>query len=284
MNKGIFLSILSVLLMTTAPVLNKFAVQYSTSISAALQNMFFGIILSFFIMKIRRQKLSRLKNKSIFLIAGLNAAGMICLYSSIKLLNPVTMGLIGRFYIIFALIFSVVFLKEHITKLESLFMGTAVMGVFFFIFKSLDINSIWGMIFAFAYALLFALCNMLVKIKIKELDSSNILFFNNLISFFIILITMVLFSKDSFSIDVRATGYIFLSSLLSNCLGMICFYESLKYLDFGKSNIIRSFSPIMVFIWSLPFFPLKLSFLNVSGAIIIILSLGALSLLHKKLK
>jgi len=56
-------------------------------------------------------------------------------------------------------------------------------------------------------------------------------------------------------------------------ISIISFFKGLKFLSFGEANALRSLSPIVLSIISFPFFPEKLSSLNIIGFLIIIFSL-----------
>ncbi|WP_256326279.1 EamA family transporter [Staphylococcus sp. HMSC036D05] len=75
---------------------------------------------------------------------------------------------------------------------------------------------------------------------------------------------------------------ILLSALCSGVIGLLLFYEGLKYISFREANIIRTLNPIFVFIFSFPFFPLPLTPKFITGAILIIISIIYMNLYKDK--
>ncbi|MCH4382069.1 hypothetical protein [Staphylococcus haemolyticus] len=94
------------------------------------------------------------------------------------MLDPVSVGLLGRFYIIFALFLSVLLLNETLCENDTLPIIFAVIDTFLITHFSGDFNSILGVIATLSYTFFFALTNMLAKKTVKDIDSKTILLYN----------------------------------------------------------------------------------------------------------
>ncbi|MED4404089.1 EamA family transporter [Metabacillus fastidiosus] len=63
-----------------------------------------------------------------------------------------------------------------------------------------------------------------------------------------------------------------IAALMTGFLGTLFLYEALKRIRFSVANVMRATSPIILAFVSYPFFPVKLTTLNIFGAVILILS------------
>jgi drug/metabolite transporter (DMT)-like permease len=276
---GLSLNLASVVVMSFSPLLNKFALQHINPSMAAVLNSIFAAALCYLYSRITRISIPSLwKNRSLWLIGLTNAVGVVCLFLSLELLSPVMIGVLGRFYIVFAILLSALFLKEPLSRSEIALIVTAVIGMFLFVNKGIHFENWAGTFLALLYTLLFALTNTLVKMNVQDIEANSILFYNNAISMvFIIGYIFITGCIDYHEINAVGSVYVFLSALLSGFIGLLLFYNGLKYIKFSTANLIRSTSPIWVAIIAWPFFPADLTLVNIIGAIILIGSIVILT-------
>lgn len=285
MNKGVLFNVLSVGIMSLSPLLNKFALGSMTSTKAAFLNTLFGVLFCYLYAVVRKQKIATVKNKSLWLIGLTNAAGVICLYISLELLSPVMVGFLGRFYIVFTVLLAIIFLNEKMGPKEIIGVAVAIVGTFLFSTRGFELSSLIGILLALAYTFLFAFTNMLVKVKVKDTDSNSILFYNNAISLlFVFVYALIRGEAADLSFSWSGVGLVFVASLFSSFIGLLLFYEGLKYLDFNSANLIRSTGPVLTAVYAFPFFPIPLTALNISGAILLLGSVIWLNVGGKKEK
>lgn len=278
MNKGILLNMLSVLVMSLSPLINKFSLSYISPIYAALFSSIFAAMFCFIYSKITNNKINLIKNKFIWIVGLTNATGIVFLYISLDLLSPVIVGFIGRFYIIFAILLSVILLKEKFSNKDKILIILAIIGTFLFVEKDTNGMHFLGILIALCYTFLFAFTNTMVKITIKNSDSNSILFYNNLIS--VIFISLFIFFTgrlEEFSFNYNGITLVLVSAFFSGFLGLLLFYEGLKHIEFSTANLIRSSGPIIVAAYSWWFFPVTLSLLNILGAILLLCSILLIS-------
>ncbi|WP_227994842.1 DMT family transporter [Oceanobacillus sp. CFH 90083] len=279
-KKGHILNLISILMMTIGPLLSKFGVLEISPSKAAIINTITIILATYCYGLISKKRTRFYKDKEILLLAVFNSLGVIFLYLSTSLLSPVEIGFIGRFYTVFAIIFSIFILKERLTKRESIFILIAVIGIFLFVETDgvLGANLI-GIVYAFLYTMFFALANIYIKKTMSaERDSNSILFTNNCVTL-IFVILFGLFSQDLFDGQYSLNGisFIVVSSLLTGFIGTLFLYEALKYLRFAIANTIRAFSPILLALFSYPFFPVEITIPKILGAVVILLSIFLLT-------
>lgn len=270
MNRGVALNLASIFAMGLSPLINKYALGHISATKASLLNVVFAMLFCWLYAKVRRQPLKLSFQKEMWFVGLTNAAGLVCLYLALDLLSPVMLGLLGRFYLIFTILLSVLLLKEKITRPQYVVIGLAILGAFLFEAGGTELSNVLGMLAAFGYTFLFALTNMMVKIVVKDVDSNSILFSNNAISLVFVLAYVVLRGEADFQAEWAGVGLVFLSSFLSAFLGLLLFYEALKYIDFSKASAIRSISPVLTVAICYPFFPVPLTATNIAGAVLVL--------------
>ncbi|MDU0435557.1 DMT family transporter [Staphylococcus haemolyticus] len=281
-KKGYLFNIISVAIMSLTPILNKLSLTDLSPIQASFFNALFSTLILLITVLFDKSKIKIYHNKSIWLLGITNTIGILLQYVSLSLLDPVSVGLLGRFYIIFALFLSVLFLNETLRKHDTLPIIFAIIGSFLITHFSGDFNSILGVIAALSYTFFFALTNMLAKKTVKDIDSKTILLYNQATSTLLLGIILIV-TNHLHTIHIGIGLFsILLSALCSGVIGLLLFYEGLKYISFREANIIRTLNPIFVFIFSFPFFPLPLTPNFITGAILIIISIIYMNLYKDK--
>lgn len=281
-KKGYLFNIISVAIMSLTPILNKLSLTDLSPIQASFFNALFSTLILLITVLLDKSKIKIYHNKFIWLLGITNTIGILLQYVSLSLLDPVSVGLLGRFYIIFALFLSVLFLNETLCKNDILPIIFAVIGSFLITHFSSDFNSILGVIVTLSYTFFFALTNMLAKKTVKDIDSKTILLYNQATSTLLLGIILIV-TNHLHTIHISIGLFsILLSALCSGVIGLLLFYEGLKYISFREANIIRTLNPIFVFIFSFPFFPLPLTPKFITGAILIIISIIYMNLYKDK--
>ncbi|WP_042141989.1 DMT family transporter [Paucisalibacillus sp. EB02] len=281
LQKGHMFNLLSVLMMAVGPLLSKFGLLEISPTKASIINTITVILASYLLGLVLRRKVNFYFEKEIILLALFNSIGVIFLFLSTNLLSPVEIGFIGRFYTVFAVLLSVLILKERLSKNEIIFITLAIFGAFLFVDKGDNLQSnMLGSFFAVLYTFFFALTNIFIKKTMsKDRDSNSILFTNNCITLvFVLLYAMVKGEFLSLDYSLTGTGYIVLSSLLTGFLGTLLLYKALEHLRFSIANVTRAFSPLLLALISFPFFPIEITIQNTFGAIVLVVSILLLSL------
>jgi drug/metabolite transporter (DMT)-like permease len=71
-------------------------------------------------------------------------------------------------------------------------------------------------------------------------------------------------------------AWVTLSAAIS-VVGLGLGYAGLRYLDFAKANALRSFGPVLISLYAWPFFPVRLTPLNVGGALTLVIAVAVLA-------
>jgi drug/metabolite transporter (DMT)-like permease len=276
MNIGVLLSILSLFTMSVAPVMNKFASTHlSWAWGAALSSLFCFAIC--FIAQPRAMTAvfrgRTLISKSLLLIALTNSAGLLCQYGAVVRLDPPTLSILGRMYVVFAILLAQFILKERCTRIEGATFALVFSGAMLFCWNS-SLGSDWiGIGLCLAYCFFFALTHMQVKVETSKTSANAILLANNFLSSLFLLPLAYKVAGPIPSTGASAVLLILGAAFFGQWLGLLLFYESLKRIPLVRANLIRTFSPIAGVLVSLPFFPLEITRLQFAGAAVMILAL-----------
>lgn len=284
-RRGYALHLSSVAVMAIAPVLNKFALETMSAISAALANALFGALLAYSYLKLRRRQLAPPHSGAIWLIGLSNGVGVALLYLSLALTEPVTVGFLGRAYVVFGVLLGAVVLNERLNANEAACVMLALVGMFAFAWRGPLVTAPLSIVAVLGYAFFFALTNLLIK-RFGEGDTESILVYNNLIAALAIGGYALAAGEPVAFGTLDALGLVLAAAFLSSFLGLILFYEGLKNLSFAEANLLRASGPLFVALFSWPFFPVALSPLNVGGAALLlggVSGLGYLKLQAAKL-
>ena len=215
-------------------------------------------------------------------ISVLNNIGVVCLFYSMSKLSPMSLSLLSRLYIVFALIFSVIFFKEKFSRAQLLLIMFSVVGCVLFTLRneSLKFNSLYVAI-CLVSSFCFALGSAITKARESQVAPNIVFFYNNL--FGIIPLAIYFLSMEATFSPITYNNLAALIISVSCFFGsMMCFFHGLEYIGFGKANTLRSFSPVILTMISFPFFPEKLTSTNIIGAVIIVASIACLTLVDNK--
>ncbi|TMW72753.1 DMT family transporter [Alteribacter natronophilus] len=279
-TKGHLLNTASVIMVAIGPLLAKFGLGSVQPAQAAVINTVTIILASLLYGFAAGRPVTFYREKKVMALALFNTLGVIFLFLSLDLLSPVQIGFLGRFYTVFAVLLSVVLLREVLTKREWGWIGAALAGVFLFVESGSGYTGqLTGTMFALMYTFFFALTNIYIKRTLSDRREPNsLLFTSNTVTLAgVLLYAGISGGITSSSWSVSGTALIVLSSLCSGFVGTILLYEALKYLRFSIANATRAFSPVLLAVISYPFFPVPITWQNTAGAVILVGSILFLS-------
>jgi len=289
MSQGLRLVIISVALMQLAPVLNKFAVETVEPYAAAVINTALICLMAGVARIVRPIAGSTVVRRRglLVLLACADAAGVLLLYLSLDLVSPVMFAFLGRLYVVFAVLLGVTILGERLGRLEVALVAASIVGSFVFSFGGVADVSALGVVFVVAYTFAFAFSNLLAKVAVISSSPLTVILYNKAIGL-VVLTAGGLASGRLTAIDkgdgggrlTRALLLLGAAAVLSNGIGLILFYESLRYLDFHFVNIVRSVGPILGAACAWPWFRVDFSRLNWVGAALLLGSAAVLAASH----
>ncbi|WP_246294332.1 DMT family transporter [Paenibacillus planticolens] len=285
--KGILVVFFSLIFTSLSPIVNKFLVNSFSYVDVAIFTSILQVLFSFVLILIQKVEISWKKFFSSIDTSFLYTIAILSMFISANNLSPIYVGFIGRFYVVFSTILSVVILKEKIQKVEIVFIVFAILGTFLFVSKESSDKLIFiGVIFSFLYTFCFSLTNILIKFKEGKTHYLASMLYNNLVATIVILSYRMFFVKIQFATSqiTFSTSILFILSALCGFLGTFLLFYALKFISFTFSSIIRSFSPVLVALFSWPFFGMDLSPLNIIGCILLFSSVVALTVYQSSYK
>jgi len=285
-RKGIALNLASVLAMSTSPVLDKMALQSLTPVLAVVIIYIYNFIFSLIVLrrKLGRAFLCKLLSQRWLLLMGVtNAVAFISLFNGLNLTDPVAVGFLRRFYVVFAIILGYLLLGERFTRLEGIVVLISILGAFIFVSNGTlpAPQSILGSALIILSSLLFAFANLLAKYHIDALSTWELMGVNSWIVLFFVAIYALLRPGSVTTVTANSVVLLGASSLLSSFLGLAFFYAGLRYVSYWKANVIRTIEPVIVLVYSLPFFPQAITWPRLVGGGLLVASLVALLLIRQ---
>lgn len=291
------LNLASVLLTSVGVLLNKFALGHLSPLQAAFLNAGFAAafcVVPFTYLAARSGGMPRIASfRPLIIVAGLaNAVALLLLFILLDIAGPITVGFLGRLYIVFAVLIGVVWFRERHTALEYFLILLSLIGGGLF---TLPDESLGGTGFAIAlsYCLLFAVSNALSKQALRPGAAPgsagrssvtavySILIANNLLAAALLAGALVATrGAGGFGFDPSGAAFVAGSSLVGSVIGIYLFYQGLRFISFSRANLVRSVQPLFVAAASFPFFPVHLGPTMAAGALLMIVSvvwLAALS-------
>lgn len=285
MALGYLYGLLSVAFSSLYHLLLKFGLHRLSALQAAFIETLFTLLFCLLYQRARTRSFKFQFNKMMLICGLLNSAGMILFCIGLKLLSPITVGLLGRTSIMFSIILSYIWANEQISILEVFLIILGFIGCYAFIYQESSYSNLAGVLVTLAYALFFAITNILTKLKLSKIPANDLLLSSRLITLLILLVYELFWDhQKTLFFDLRSTGFIALASFFGIFVGFNFYYAGLKRSRLSIFTMIRSTGPLFVAAYSWPFFPVHMTWLRWLGALILFLSVFALVGLDLKRK
>lgn len=203
--------------------------------------------------------------------------GNLALIFSIKYLNPVTVGLVSRLYVIFTSLFAVYAFREKLDRKMWLLIILAILGGILFVFRQHQIEFYLFYIFLVLFSsFMFATANAMIKKNHLSFRVTQLLLYINLIGFLAYSGYLVFHLGDFIANYTVFNLFFMVTSMLCFALSLISYVQSFKYIPFWQVNVFSLLSPLILAAISWPFFTEHFSVLNIAGAAVVLLALAAL--------
>ena len=269
---GVELNLISLLFSSISPVLIKFSLVSLNPVIGALFTSVFAAIFNLILIFVMYHDFSIIRNKWVIALGLSNAVGVILQYIALTLLSPVTVTLIARIYLVYVFALSYMFLKEKLVKWDYLAIVMCIAGSVFVSTGRIQVDSVWGIVCAFIYPLMYAINNIIAKYLVEDNNPGNVLFYNHLVSAVLLFVYALIIPGTFGGIEAKAVTFNFFGAFFNGFLSLLLFYTSLKFITAGKANIVRALGPIVVIIYSYFFFPIQISSNIIVGALLLIAS------------
>ena len=209
-------------------------------------------------------------NLRFFLAIGLLVATSTTFnYVAVGYIDPGTASLLAQSATVFALGFSIFWLREKLTGLEIIGALIALIGVFVISFQPGDYLRL-GSLLVLASAFMYALHAAIVKRHGGQMDFSNFFLFRVAsVTGFLLLFTSI--RGQLIWPSWEAWRFLILAGTVDVVFSRVLYYLALRRLQMSFHTIILTLSPVITIIWSLILFsekPTAQSF--VGGAAVIL--------------
>jgi drug/metabolite transporter (DMT)-like permease len=281
---GILYGFASVFFMSTMPVINKFILQTTSPILGALVNSVVATVF-FFAVALVTTKSIRIPFSKFSLTSGVfNGLGLIFLFMALEQIHPAIYGFLGRLSVIYAMILSAIFLKEKPDRAEIILGILAVGGALGSAIEDGNHLNLPGVLLAVASTLSFSAANLCLKFASNKNSNTHALAAMNLVS--VILLTCF-FAISSEHLRIPSApftwGLMILGALFGSCFGFWFYLQSIKMLTYSRANLLRATNPLFTAIVAYPFFGLNFSLMQIVSALILMVSIIAISI-HERNK
>jgi drug/metabolite transporter (DMT)-like permease len=206
-----------------------------------------------------------LSHKRFFLAIGfLVALATTLSYASVAYIDPGTASLLARTGTLFALGFSLLWLKEHLSRGEWIGAGITLLGVFIISFQPGDIFQI-GALFILGSTFAYALHAAIVKKYGGEMEFSNFFLFRVAsTTAFLLLFT---FGQAQFQLPPSGPAWLvlLLTATVDVVISRVLYYLSLRQLQMSFHSLILTLSPVIAVFWSFLLFGVVPSVQGVIG-------------------
>lgn len=228
----------------------------------------------------------------LLMLAALDLGSNITFFLAIRAIaNPSVTSFLGNLFPVFLTSLGIIFLKERFTIFEALGGLLAISGAFVISYSGeLDWQKFFipGTGFVLMNTLLAAVFSVIVK---KNIQKTSPVIFNLNSNFWIFLafLCYFLWQRQTPNLPVSAFRNIALSAFFGSFIGLLCFYNSYRYITASKSSIIQSLKGIFVLIFAYLFFgnfPLAVQLWGGAGTIsgVMLMTFAQAGLIGKKNK
>ena len=162
-------------------------------------------------------------------------------------------GFVGRFIIVFGILFSIFLFKERCTFLEGVMIFIIPLGGFVLTLPATLNGNFLGVLVALAYAFCFAWSNALMKVVAKNISSIALVFNYSLVWTAIIFI-YCLSTQQKSTANFSDFWFFPVLSGLATLFGMVLYIEGSKLVSYMTLNVMRSLTPFIVALYSYWFF------------------------------
>jgi O-acetylserine/cysteine efflux transporter len=188
-----------------------------------------------------------------FLVIGfLVAASTAINYIAVSYLDPGTASLLAQTSILFALGFSVFWLREHLSRPEKIGALLALAGVFTVTFQPGNYLRT-GSLLVLSSAFLYALHAAVVKRHGEEIDFANFFFFR-VAATAAFLLSFAVARGQLEPPPAAAWPFLLLAATVDVVISRVLYYLALRRFRLSFHTILLTLSPVVTILWSLALF------------------------------
>ncbi len=213
------------------------------------------------------------ENARFFLIIGfLVATATAMSFAAVAYVDPGTASLIARMNTIFALGFSIFWLKERLRRGEQIGAVVAVIGVFIISFQPGTPGGLLrlGTVLVLSANFVYALHAAIVKRYGEEIEFTNFFLFRMTTSILFLLIFATVRGEMVWPRGPQVWWILLLAGTLNVTVSRTLYYLALRHFKLSVHTILLTLSPVVTILWSLALFGTRPSLQGLLGGLIVI--------------
>jgi drug/metabolite transporter (DMT)-like permease len=222
-----------------------------------------------------------LRNRWLFLSIGFLVATSTALnYAAIEFIDPGTASMLSKAAIIFSLAFGLVWLKERLTKLQTVGVIVATVGVFVITFQPGDYLRL-GSLMVLVSTFLYALHTAIVKRYSEHLGLVEFFLFR-LVATSAFLFIFTAGSGQLIWPSAQAWLILFITATVDVVISRTLYYQSLRQLQMSLHTIILTASPVVAIGWSIFLFGEQPTFQQFIGGLAVLAGIALATIKAKR--
>ena len=281
-SAGTVLAIFTAIISGFAIIANKiFIVNLDPTIFTSIRALIIGII--FFVIGSFQYKFDYKKFKKVnwgyLILIGLIGGGLAFLlfFSGLKFTTSGRAAFIQKTLPLYVTILAVLFLKEKVTKKQSLALLIMIIGLWILMYSQITPSILWenpsyGDMLILLATILWAIENVIAKRVMIEGESNFIVTFSRMfIGGIFLLLSIPLLGKIDllFTLSISQVTNITISTII--LLGYVLFwYWSLKFINVSKAATILLLAPVVTLILGIAMLNEPVSIIQLLGSVIIL--------------
>ncbi len=214
------------------------------------------------------------ENARFFLIIGfLIATATASSFAAVAYIDPGTASLIARMSTVFALGFSIFWLKEQLVRGEQIGAIVAVIGVFIISFQPGEPGSfVWlGTLLVLTANFAYALHAAIVKRYGEEIEFTNFFLFRMMAAILFLLIFATARGEMTWPRGPQVWWILLLAGTVNVTISRTLYYLALRRFKLSVHTILLTLSPVVTILWSFSLFGERPSPQGFLGGFIVIL-------------
>ena len=219
--------------------------------------------------------------RKVALMSLLSAVGSVLYTYGISMFGPVNATFLVQFTAVFTILFGVTFFHERFTRMETVGVVVAILGVFVLAYGDLSLEIV-GTAVLLGAALFFASANSLSKLFVKNVNPVALAGGSSLLMFLFIFTYTVFTGKLETSFSSETLVYATIGSVTGVVLSFILFFKALQVFEVSKAATIRTMEPFLTAVFSFIILALTPTVNQFLGGTLIVLGVIVLSLTKGK--
>lgn len=193
-----------------------------------------------------RRIIGGIRRDQVWLIMKLSvlfSAAIFFSWTALQYLEPATQSFLSRIKVLMTVFFAIIFLREHLHRLEIIGGIVATLGIALLKFNAGPDVSL-GATLMLISAVLFSTAEIMLKRQIDDIPPTMFLFYRNLAMIPCFAVILVIRGESFVLPDFTVAGYIALTSLLGPVIGRGTYIAAIRRNSLSRTVLINQTQPL----------------------------------------